>query len=238
MIRKIKSGKKKIPVILKDKLAEKLIREMRDRVAVYIDAANLEKSVQALGLTPPKHFRKGMSWRGNPSLWQVDYKKLRQFFRLNAKLASISFYSARFGTKSHDRFLTFLKNNGYRLVTKPVKTIFGGGRKVTCEQCGYKKEIPDERKANFDVEISADAVSWINEYDTFVLFSGDSDFVYLFNFLKRQGKRVIVLSRRGHVAYELRISKDIDCYEDIWKLRDKLLRKKPLRKPKPRSHGA
>ena len=108
---------------------------------------------------------------------------------------------------------------------KRIKTIKGRGRVVTCENCGFKNKIPDERKADFDVEISIDAISWMKNYDSFVLFSGDSDFVYLLKYLKKRGKKVIVLSRRGHVANELRTSKDVDLYLDIWKLRDELLKK-------------
>lgn len=207
--------------------AKKLIKEIQGSVAVYIDAANLEKSVQALGFIPPRRSAKGMYWKANRNLWHIDYKNLRQFFAKNTKLVGISFYTARFGTKSHDKFLTFLKNTGYRLVTKPIKTIPGRGRTITCEQCGYKNQIPNERKANFDVEVSVDAVNWIRNYNTFVLFSGDSDFVYLVDFLKKQGKKIIVLARRGHVAYELRTSKDVDFYQDIWKIKREFLRISP-----------
>lgn len=117
----------------------------------------------------------------------------------------------------------FLKKNGYRVVWKPIKTILGRGKTITCEQCGHKNRMADERKADFDVEISVDAVSWLNNFDTFVLFSGDSDFVYLTSFLKKHKKRVLVLSRRGHVADELRTSKNIDHYQDVWKLREEFL---------------
>lgn len=205
--------------------AKSLIKEIQGSVAVYIDAANLEKSVQALGFIPPRRFAKGMYWKANRNLWHIDYKKLRQFFAKNTKLVNISFYSARFGTKSHDGFLTLLKKSRYRLVTKSIKTIPGRGRTITCEQCGYKKKIPDERKANFDVEISVDAVNWMKNYETFVLFSGDSDFVYLIDFLKNHGKRIVVLSRRGHVAHELRTSRKVNYYQDIWELRDIFLKR-------------
>jgi len=225
MTRKKKQRKSKILNRRDKRIAEELIGKMQGPVAVYIDAANLEKSVQALGLIPPRRFKKDMSWKADRNLWRVEHKKLRKFFEKNTKLSGVSFYTARFGTKSHESFLTFLKNNGYRLVTKPVKTILGRGRTITCEHCGYKNKIPDERKADFDVEISVDAVNWMKYYETFVLFSGDSDFVYLIQFLKRHGKKIIVLSRRGHVAYELRTSRDVDYYQDIWKLRNQFLEK-------------
>lgn len=209
----------------KKNAASELSESLKGRVAVYIDAANLEKSVQALGFIPSKHLKRGARWKGDKYLWKVDYQKLHRFFNKNCRLKSISFYTARFGTDSHNKFLNFLKKNGYRLIFKPIKTIRGRGRVITCEKCGYANKIPDERKADFDVEISVDAVSWINKYDTFFLFSGDSDFVYLIGFLKKQGKKIIILSRRGHVANELRTSGNVDYYQDIWKLRKEFLKK-------------
>lgn len=225
MAKRSKNARRKSSHRAGEESAKRLLKAIDGRVALYIDAANLEKSVQALGLIPPRYLSKGTKWQANRNLWYVDYKRLYSFFKKNTQLSSISFYTARFGTKSHEGFLTFLKNSGYRLVTKPVKTIHGRGRTITCEHCGYKNRIPDERKADFDVEIAVDAVDWMRNYETFVLFSGDSDFVYLVNFLKKHRKRIVVLSRRGHVADELRTSRDVDCYCDIWKLRSQFLKK-------------
>jgi len=207
------------------KITQELINKLQGRVVVYIDAANLEKSVQELGFIPPKRVPRGSVWKGDKNRWRVDYKNLHRFFKRNSNLASINFYTARFGTKSHNKFLMFLKKNGYRVVLKPIKTIKGRGRVITCEKCGHRNRIPDERKADFDVEISVDATSWIGNFDTFVLFSGDSDFVYLIDFLKKRGKKIVVLSRRGHVANELRSFQHIDYYQDIWKLRDEFLKR-------------
>lgn len=52
-------------------------------------------------------------------------------------------------------------------------------------------------------------------------------FVYLIEFLKKQGKTVVILSRRGHIADELRKSPYVDCYQDIYKLKEEFLAKKP-----------
>lgn len=51
------------------------------------------------------------------------------------------------------------------------------------------KNYIEIRKCNFDVEISVDAIKMIDYYDTFCIFSGDADFVYLNNFLKKKGKK-------------------------------------------------
>jgi len=179
MIRKVKQRISEIKILEKEdkRGAKELISKIKGRVAVYIDAANLEKSVQELGRIPPEHIAKGGYWKAKKNLWRVDYKKIYQFFKENTNFLSISFYTARFGTKSHDEFLTFLKKTGYRLVFKFIKIISGRGRVVTCKKCGYRNKIADERKADFDVEISVDAVNWMKNYDVFVLFSGNSDFI-------------------------------------------------------------
>jgi len=59
------------------------------------------------------------------------------------------------------------------------------------------------RKSNFDVEIAVDAYKMIEHYDTFCLFSGDADFVYLNNFLRKKGKKIIIV-KGGHILSKLR----------------------------------
>ncbi len=41
------------------------------------------------------------------------------------------------------------------------------------------------------------------KYDTAVLLSGDSDFAVPIDRIKKVGKRIIVMSTRGHIAKEL-----------------------------------
>lgn len=64
------------------------------------------------------------------------------------------------------------------------------------------------RKCNFDVELSVDALKMIDHYDTFCLFSGDADFVYLNEYLKKKGKRIILI-KGGHITADLRASADL-----------------------------
>jgi len=183
---------------------------LKGRTAVFIDAANIERSLADLGTDPPriKKLRKGFRWKPFPKgYWKMDYKKLRRFFLKESKLVSMNFYSARFWTESHDGFLAFLKRNGYRLLTKSVKEV------------GLTEK---HRKANFDVEIAVDAVSWMSNYDTLVLFSGDSDFAYLLEFLRRKRKNIVVISQRGHIAKELVMVANF--YRDIYKFRNDFLR--------------
>lgn len=57
-----------------------------------------------------------------------------------------------------------------------------------------------------------------------MLFSGDSDFDYLLKELKKEGKRVIVVSMKYHVSREL--IKRADVYIDLRKIK-KLIERKP-----------
>ncbi len=65
---------------------------------------------------------------------------------------------------------------------------------------GSYVEIP---KSNFDVEISVDAIRLLERYDTFCLFSGDSDFAYLAHFLKKNHKKIMIVAS-GQIFYTLR----------------------------------
>ncbi len=188
----------------------KLKKAITGRIAVYIDTANLEKSAQDLWVHPkdlPDSYRGtdpgGLAWR-------INYKKLKKFFYGLGPLAGISFYTAAFGTENHIRFLETLGVYGYRIIKKPLKL--------------YADHTDDRphRKANFDVEISVDAVAHLDQYDTMILISGDSDFVYLLNYLREHGKRVVLFSHKGHVAKELFAA--TDQYFDIIDFRHEILR--------------
>lgn len=100
------------------------------------------------------------------------------------------------------------------------------GRGIKDGVGGKYVEIP---KANFDVEISVDSVRLMDEYDTFCLMSGDSDFANLARFLKRKGKRVIVMAS-GQVFHSL---KDIaDCYVNAQRIKGDIAsikQRRPLR---------
>lgn len=142
------------------------------RVFIAIDAANLEYSA--------KDLKK-----------QIRYAQLYDYFKKELEaLVGVHFYTARFGSKSHDGFLTFLKTHQFKLITKPLKII-------------QDREKGEFRKANFDVEITADVMDRVNEFESLILFSGDSDFDYLVKLLKAKRKRVFIISSRYHVSREL-----------------------------------
>jgi hypothetical protein len=70
------------------------------------------------------------------------------------------------------------------------------------------KKFVEIRKCNFDVEIAVDAFKMMKHYDTFCIFSGDADFVYLHNFLRKHGKKIIII-KGGHITSKLRKTADL-----------------------------
>ena len=164
---------------------------IKGKVLVAIDAANLESSVKSLG-------------------WWIDYIKLRNLFD-NGNLVEIRNYCVHHGSDNQNNFFTFLKKNGYKLITKPLKII-----------TDTDKTKDNLRKANFDVEIALDAHILIDKYDTLVLFSGDSDFDYLVKKLKSKNKRIIVVSTKHHISKEL--IQSCHKYIDLKKIRNQIER--------------
>ena len=168
---------------------------VKGKVAVFIDAANIELSAKDLR-------------------FQVDYRRLHKWLSKECNLKFIGFFTVRFDNKKHDAFLTVLKKSGYKLITKPLKLIKN------------RRDGTHLRKANFDVEIAVEAMKRIDSFDTFILFSGDSDFDYLIKELKKRSKKVIVVSLKYHVAKELIQSSDF--YLDLRKIKKEIQRaKKP-----------
>lgn len=168
-----------------------------ERVALFIDGANLYATSKALG-------------------FDIDYKRLLTFFRKRARLIRASYYTALIEDQEYSSIrplVDWLDYNGYSMVTKPAKefTDAAGRRKV---------------KGNMDIELTVDAMRLGKNLDHIVLFSGDGDFRYVVAALQEDGKRVSVVStlqtQPAMVADELR--RQADQYIDIADLENEICR--------------
>jgi uncharacterized LabA/DUF88 family protein len=74
------------------------------RVAVFIDAANLQKSAQKLG-------------------WQVHYRRLQRILDSIGKLTYLGYYTVKPETAPQEMFIRSLWRFGYQTVSKPLKII-------------------------------------------------------------------------------------------------------------------
>lgn len=144
----------------------------------------------------------------------VDIQKLSKF------LGSFS-EQKRFYYGWHKRIrrswhiIIWAEKNGFIKITKEIQFIrhyMDGnelrtlhGDAIQEDHTGKFIEIP---KSNFDVEISVDSIRLMKRYDTFCLLSRDSDFTRLTQFLKRQGKKIIIIAS-GKVFHTLKETADL-----------------------------
>lgn len=159
------------------------------RVAVFIDGQNLGNTIKE-------------DFPGK----RMDWQRLAALFRKWGNIVGIYIYLLDFAdsddpekqrkNEAYRRWLQYLRRNGFRVRTKPIKYIATlEGRKGKC---------------NFDVEIAVDAVALAStgRIDEIFLFSSDSDFAYLAEHLQRYAVRVTVVGSTHRTATELRESCD------------------------------
>lgn len=181
----------------------------KPKAKVYIDGANMFYTQRDLG-------------------WIFDWKKIRKLLVQNYKVLKINFYIGTKNIHEKDKFVRALTHMGFTCHTKALKKIRVAEQVI--DHGKYVLAAHDEFKSNFDVEIGIDAVLNSGDEDVVILFSGDSDFVYLVKVLqKRFKKKVHVYSSRKHLSWELRLTTDKYFYlEDFRK--EILFRKWPLTK--------
>ena len=137
--------------------------------------------------------------------WRVDYKKLKEYFDKECDLRAIYFYTGRVGANNKQNlFLKKLEQLGYIVKAKEVK-------RIKISKSAY------EWKGNLDVELTIDVLGNINNFDTLILMSGDSDFAPLLDAVKARHKMVLVMSTKGHISKELL---DRAKYINLKKLKD------------------
>jgi len=136
-----------------------------ERIALFIDGANLYATAKSLG-------------------FDIDYKRLLREFQGKGRLIRAFYYTALIEDQEYSSIrplIDWLDYNGYAVVTKPTKEFVDslGRRKV---------------KGNMDIELAVDAMEMAEHVDHIVLFSGDGDFRSLVEAVQRKGVRVSVVS--------------------------------------------
>lgn len=176
---------------------------MKNVAYVFIDASNLWQAQKVKGVF-------------------FDLNKLQKYLEKKyiAEEIKVFYYAAypkegtrEYSTDSKHKFFTFLKKGlGFEVRKKELKQI----RVVT-----DKGEVIEE-KGNMDVEMTIDAVDLIDKYNIAVLFTGDSDFLALINYIKSHQKKAYIYSSQNNISSELRTGGDgyvdvLKIKEDIWR---------------------
>ena len=172
------------------------------KVYVFIDASNLWEAQKAKGR-------------------MFDYEKLKTYLKNKFSASSIEiFYYTAYpaeGTREQSqtgkhKFFTYLKKGlGFTVRKKELKRIIEHNKLGDSIQ----------EKGNMDVEMTIDAIHFSPKYDTAILFTGDSDFLALVNYLRNGDKKVFIFSSKNNISQELRTGGDgyfdvLNIQEDIW----------------------
>jgi uncharacterized LabA/DUF88 family protein len=169
----------------------------QERLAAFIDGANLYQAARALG-------------------FDIDYRRLLEALQTNSRLVRAYYYTALMDEQEYSPIrplVDWLDYNGYTMVTKPLKEFAGAA--------GRRKY-----KGNMDVEITVDVMELAGHVDHIVLFSGDGDFRRLVEAVQRRGVRVTVVStlrtQPPMIADELR--RQADAFLELGDLQGEIAR--------------
>ena len=163
----------------------------RGRVAIFIDGSNLFYAALQLGI-------------------EINYAKLLCHLTADARLLRSFFYTGVDPTnEKQQNFLLWMRNNGYRVVTKELVQFSDGSK-----------------KADLDVEIAVDMITLVSYYDTAVLVSGDGDLTYAVNAVSYRGVRVEVVSLRSMTSD--RLINVADCYLDLYEIKKDIQKTPPF----------
>ena len=183
--------------------------ESSERIALFIDGANLYATSKSLG-------------------FDIDYRKLLVAFQKRGYLLRAYYYTALVEDQEYSSIrplIDWLDYNGYKVVTKPAKefTDSTGRRKI---------------KGNMDIELAIDALELTDHVDHYYIFSGDGDFRSLVEALQRRGRRVTVVSTMTSqppmISDDLR--RQADMFVDLASLRAEVGREisdRPVRRIEP-----
>jgi uncharacterized LabA/DUF88 family protein len=156
---------------------KKLLEKLKDKkVGVFCDDSNLYHAYQKYG-------------------WRIDFEKFKKLISQYCNLQFLNYYIV-IPAKNDDvyhgtqRFLGKIKPF-INIKKKELKYIPIGGQ-VT-------------KKGNMDVEITLDVVRTINDLDTVIILSGDSDFLELKNYVvNEKNKNIIFWGFEKNMAWELK----------------------------------
>lgn len=175
-----------------------------ERVAAFIDGANLYQAARALG-------------------FDIDYKRLLAALNSNGRFLRAYYYTALMDEQEYSPIrplVDWLDYNGYTMVTKPLKEF--------AQTAGRRKF-----KGNMDVEIAVDVMEMAAHVDHILLVSGDGDFRRLVEAAQRRGVKVTVVStirtQPPMIADELR--RQADYFLDLGELQPFIARVHSQRPP-------
>jgi uncharacterized LabA/DUF88 family protein len=157
---------------------------MPERVALFIDGANLHATARGLHA-------------------DLDFKRLLDHFSARGRLLRALYYTAVIEGEEFSPvkpLIDWLDYNGFSVVTKPAKRFTDA-------------EGRSRLKGNMDMEMAVDLMELAPRLDHAVVFTGDGDFRRVVEAVQARGVRVTVVStlktQPPQIADELRRQADV-----------------------------
>jgi uncharacterized LabA/DUF88 family protein len=133
------------------------------RIAVFVDGFNLYHSLEDIG-------QARLKWLDLSAL-------VRRFLKPDEMLSSITYFTALTSWDAdkqlrHKRYIRALELSGAKIHYGKFKS-----RGQTCNQCGFKYKIREEKRTDVNIAVFMLVGAIQNEYDTAILISGDTDLI-------------------------------------------------------------
>jgi len=180
---------------IRDIIREKAPRKKRhQRAFVCIDAANWHPYLKKQGIRIDWAEFKGLMEQLYDGVILNYYAGMitKKFYKEKHPDCSIQdFYNSK---ERKIKFFRSLEHIGYKVIYKHIATVYDS------------QENKNKHKCNFDVEITIDALAYLDTYDVLVLCTGDGDFVALLRKLKAYPylKQIHVISVKGRMNKKLK----------------------------------
>lgn len=144
-----------------------LMLKLGNNVGVFIDWENLRFSLQ-------------MMPRKNSVPNSISWKQLKAFIDDKSTFTRYHLYGAYSKDPEHIEFVSELNRLGFNTMFKRSQVVVRDGQSLN--------------RKNADIELAVDALLSHKAYDHIIIFSGDGDFSYLVEALKRSGVWVTIVS--------------------------------------------
>ncbi len=189
-------------------------KEHIKKLGIFVDYANLLDSSRRIG--------KNLDFRKLIEFLEKDFNSISEFKCIYFAYPEEWTRHEWYNYKGVHNFSVFLqKELWFHVKKKPLKIIEQRDRNGKILQDENWENMTVE-KWNLDIELTMDVMQTWHHFDSMILFSGDSDFSCLAEFLIWKWKKVYVFSTLWNISTELKTHSS--KYYDIKDLPDEVFR--------------
>ena len=166
-------------------MAKKSIKQPKPKAGIFIDNANFFYAQKNSG-------------------WKVDIAKFKNLIAHEFDIILLHHHIAvpakwDKSYKQTEKYIQILEKKS-EIFAKPLKYI--------------RTQNSVIKKGDVDLEVALDVVRHIDDLEVFVVISGDSDYVELRKYVLEKGKKIVFVSFRQNMAWEIKRGKYI-LFDDI-----------------------